>query len=102
MPKGHPIPQSVCDRARRLAEVHGQHTVAQIIGTSPSVVWQMARRGWKAATPGHPIRPMPSDFPIQVNHMGYTELCAHYRTGTSVIRRWKRELRDKQSRPSDG
>lgn len=91
--KGRPLSQSVHDRARRLAEVHGQHTVAAIIGTSPSTVWGMAQRGWKTTTPGHPLRPMPGDFPIQVNYMGYTELCAHYRTGTSVIRRWKRELK---------
>ena len=90
--KGKALSQDVVDRARRLAETHGQHTVAAIIGTSPSTVWGMAKRGWKAYPSGHRPRPMPNDFAIQVNYMGYTELCAHYRTGTSVIRRWKREL----------
>ena len=87
-----PIPQPVCDRAELLSRAHDQKTVASILGISRNTVRKIARRGWKAAPTTRPFRPVPSDFAIQVRHMGYDELTRHYGTSTMTIRRWRAEL----------
>lgn len=87
-----PIPQPVCDRVELLSRSHDQKTVASIVGISRNTVRKIKRRGWVSAASTRPFRPVPPDFPIQVRHMGYDELTAHYGTSTSTIKRWRAEL----------
>ena len=86
-----PVPQSVYDRAELLARVHPLITVAELIGKDLAFVSRMRSRGWRMKP--YPKRERPSDFAIQAAHMNHTELCRHYRAGTSSVTRWLRELR---------
>ncbi|HYI43684.1 MAG TPA: hypothetical protein VD768_08700 [Sphingomicrobium sp.] len=91
------LPQETIDRVRRLLQVHPQGVVAEICGVSIVSIYRASRRGWRAGRAGHPVRPMPSDFAIQVRHLSNVELVAHYRTSTRAIARWRRELRERQA-----
>lgn len=44
---------------------------------------------------GRPRIPMPEDFPEQEKLLRYHELIDHYGVNTTVITRWKKELRGK-------
>ncbi|QNG46170.1 hypothetical protein [Sphingobium yanoikuyae] len=90
------LPQSMHDRARRLAEVHPLATVAQLLRVHPSQVTKMKQRRWIAPPDGRPVRAMPTDFAIQAGHMNQRELVDHYGAGSHTIVRWCRELREKR------
>jgi hypothetical protein len=82
----------MCDRARRLAEVHRLSVVSRITGIPQPTLWFMRKRGWIASGTTRPFRRMPTDYAIQSAHMGFTELRSYYKTGSCCIRRWDREL----------
>jgi hypothetical protein len=44
---------------------------------------------------GRPLIPMPADFPEKEKLLRYHELIDHYGVNTTVITRWKKELREK-------
>ncbi len=89
-----PYPQHICDRARRLAEVHGKlSVVSEITGIPASSLWFMRRRGWTAAATTRPFRAMPTDYAIQRPRLGFRGSRKHYKTGSYCIRRWDEELR---------
>lgn len=44
---------------------------------------------------GRPLIPMPEDFPEKEKLLRYHELIDHYGVNTTVITRWKKELRGK-------
>lgn len=72
--------------------MHPWKTVSEITGLSRATLYKWQKRGWTAARTTRPFRPVPSDFAIQVNHMDYSELTVHYRTGVGQIANWKRAL----------
>lgn len=88
-----PYPQHICDRARRLAEVHPSHVVSELTGVSQSVLYRMKRRNWKAPRTTHPLRQRPTDYAIRRKYMTIDEAAAHYKTSTRAIVRWDREMR---------
>lgn len=85
-------PQEICDRAKRLTDQYGTVVAAEILGIHRVAIYRMKQRGWKAGSPGRK-RPMPGDFPIQVKHLKFKEIRAHYVAGQQAVSRWKRELR---------
>lgn len=80
--------QALCDRLRRLCEVHPRKVAAEIVGVSADFVTRCARRGWKAGQPGPKRRERPGDFAIQADRMTIAELERHYRTSQANIYRW--------------
>ena len=89
---GRPLPPELCERARRLAQVHCECVVTELTGLGPASLHRLKKRGWKAFPKGFNQRPRPTDFAIQCRHMTVLELAAHYRTSNSIIARWKREI----------
>lgn len=85
---------ALCDRARRLYQVHPESVVIELTGISSASLSRLRRRNWKPLEPGFKQRPRPSDFAIQNRHMTGHELAAHYRTSNAIIARWRRELRE--------
>lgn len=86
------IPQSVCDRVKRLCAQYGdQQVVADLCGLSQSQVSEIKARGFKEAVI-RPPRAMPPDFPIMAHRLKAKELCAHYRAGYRTVSRWRSEL----------
>lgn len=88
-----PLSQPVCDRARRLAEVHRLSVVSRITGVPAPTLWSLRKRGWKASPTTRPFRSMPTDYAIQRPRLGFRGSREHYKTGSCCIRRWDRQLR---------
>jgi hypothetical protein len=91
MPRPHS--QAMCDRARRLSEVHGKLSiVSRITGIPAPSLRSMRERGWKAPKTTRPFRPMPTDYAIQRTRLGFRGSREHYKTWSYCIQRWDREL----------
>lgn len=99
---GPTISQALCDRARRLYEVHPERVVIELTGICSASLSRIRRRGWQAFPKGFKQRPRPNDFAIQNRYMTGFELAAHYRTSNAIIARWRRELRALNSAPCIG
>lgn len=86
------IPQDICDRVRVLRSCgHDQATVGELTGLHFTEVSKIEARGYKAATAGRSVRPIPDDFPFYVHEETIDELCSRYTAGTSTVIRWRRE-----------
>lgn len=92
MPRPHS--QAMCDRARRLADVHRLSVVSRITGVPAPTLWSLRKRGWKASDTTHPFRRMPTDYAIQRPRLGFRGSREHYKTGSYCISRWDRQLRE--------
>jgi hypothetical protein len=93
--KGRPLPQSVHDRARRLAEVHKLSVVSRITGIPHPTLFFMRKRGWVAPETTRPFRAMPADYAIQRPRLGFRGSKEHYKTGSCCIQRWDRQLQER-------
>lgn len=87
-----PTPHDVCDRVRRLCEVHSTRTVSEIVGIDRNTILGMKRRGWKAGRGGRHPRKMPTDFPIMANRMTKKELQKHYKAGQRTVSKWAEQI----------
>lgn len=84
-------PQSLHERAKRLAEVHSLTVTASILRLSQATVIAMRKRGWREA-PNMQLRPMPADFPLVNATMSRDALASHYSASKVSVSRWRREL----------
>lgn len=94
------ISPELCVRLRRLTEVHGLPTAAEILGMNIDTARAIRRRGWRAATERRKPRPVPPDFAIQCDTLKIKELCQLYRAGDWTVRRWAREVGRRYKRPA--
>jgi len=92
-----PLSQEVCDRIKRLREVHPQRAVAEIVGCAVETVRKIEQRGFKAGG-GNRARalPLPQDYVIQAAVLTFDGLCAHYHVCTATVSRWNKLIRRKR------